>query len=89
MTSIKEVEMRPRAKHADAFRPPPVTTKFHDNPILANLEAQAIKDGLNYSEFETKSGQKFKGYTDDGSDQIVCGSLVRPDGERLGFTYQG
>ena len=81
--------MRPRARHADAFRPPPVATKFADNPLLANLEMQAIKDGLVYTELETKSGQKFRGYCDEGTDQISCGTLVRPDGEKLGFTYQG
>ena len=81
--------MRPRARHADAFRPPPVATKFADNPLLAHLELQAIKDGHEYVEIETKSGQKFKGYAPEGGDQINCGTLTRPDGAQLGFTYQG
>ena len=87
--STDKVQMRPRASHASAFRPPPVNTKFGDNPLLANLEMQAIKDGLAYTEIETKSGQRFKGYCDENSDQINCGTLTRPDGEKLGFTYQG
>ena len=89
MKSTLDDGMRPRAKHADAFRPPPINTKFSDNPLLAHLEMQAIKDGLTYVEIETKSGQKFKGYANEGSDEITCGTLVRPDGAQLGFTYQG
>ena len=88
MTSGNQVEMRPRARHADAFRPPPINTKFHDNPLLAHLEMQAIKDGLAYTELETKSGQKFRGYTDETSDQITCGTLVKPGSDQaLGYTY--
>ena len=87
--STENVQMRPRARHVDAFRPPPVTTKFADNPLLAHLEMQAIKDGLEYTEIETKSGQKFRGYCVGGSEEINCGTLTRPDGEKLGFTYQG
>ena len=86
MTTDKS-QMRPRARHVDAFRPPPVATKFADNPLLAHLEMQAIKDGQEYMELETKSGQKFKGYCPVGSEEINCGTLTRPDGEKLGFTY--
>ena len=90
MSSLQKVEMRPRARHSDAldaFRPPALKTKFHDNPVLANLETQAIKDGHEYMELETDSGQKFEGYTNEVNEQIVCGKIVRPDGDKLGFTY--
>ena len=42
-------------------RPEPVLTKFHDNKVLAYMEAQALKSGFVYTEIESKKGLSFKG----------------------------
>ena len=40
---------------------PTLKTRFHDNPVLCEWEIQAIKAGLDYTEFKEEDGWEFKG----------------------------
>ena len=64
MTSLDELKEKILAKGKRATeikRPPPVSTKFHDNKNLAHLEMEALKAGMMYTEIESKKGAVFKG----------------------------